>query len=222
MLDGIGPTEPMIVALANTKGGVGKTTLAVNLAVALSLAGRKVLLVDGDEQGTAAAFTDIRTEENPGGPGYAAVRLRGRAVHTQVKQLAGDYDDIVIDVGGRDTAALRAALTISDVALIPLQPRSFDLWALDQMAELVEEARGFNPDLRALAVLNAADPQGNDNEETAGAVKDVEGIDFLPAFIVRRKAFANAASNGQSVLEQRPRDAKAVEELQSLIGAVFR
>ena len=52
----------MILAVGNTKGGVGKTTLAVNLAVALALAGRDLLLVDGDEQGTALTFTQLRTE----------------------------------------------------------------------------------------------------------------------------------------------------------------
>ena len=212
----------MIVALANTKGGVGKTTLAVNLAVALSLAGRSVLLVDADEQATASTFTDIRTEERANGePGYAAVRLSGGAVRTQTLQLSKHYQDTIIDVGGRDTAGLRAALTTADVALIPLQPRSFDLWALDHMRELVAEARGFNPELRALAVLNAADPAGSDNEDTSAAVSAVDGIDYLEAPIIRRKAFANAASSGESVLEHRPRDFKAAEELHALIEAVF-
>jgi cellulose biosynthesis protein BcsQ len=57
----------MILAVGNTKGGVGKTTLAVNLAVALALAGRDLLLVDGDEQGTALTFTELRAERRRGG-----------------------------------------------------------------------------------------------------------------------------------------------------------
>ena len=64
----------MIVVLAQTKGGVGKTTLAVNLAVYRSLAGRDLLLVDADEQATASDFTAIRTEQL-GSPGYTAIQL---------------------------------------------------------------------------------------------------------------------------------------------------
>ena len=120
----------MILVVGNTKGGVGKTTLAVNLAVARALAGRDLLLVDGDEQGTALTFTQLRTE-SLGEAGYTAVALTGAALRSQVRQLAPKYDDIIIDVGGRDTGSLRAALTVADTLLIPVQPRSFDVWALD-------------------------------------------------------------------------------------------
>jgi hypothetical protein len=70
-------------------------------------------------------------------------------------------------LGGRDTGSLRAALTVSDVVLVPVQPRSFDIWALDAMAALIAEAREINPELRALAFLNAADAQGRDNGQNA-------------------------------------------------------
>ena len=78
----------MILAVGNTKGGVGKTTLAVNLAVARALAGRDLLLVDGDEQGTALTFTELRTDRL-GEAGYTAVALTGAALRSQVRQLCG-------------------------------------------------------------------------------------------------------------------------------------
>jgi hypothetical protein len=84
----------------------------------------------------------------------------GANIRTQVRQLASKYSDIVIDVGGRDTGSLRAALTVADVVLIPVKPRSFDLWGVDQTADLVKEAREINDRLRAITVLNEADPQG--------------------------------------------------------------
>lgn len=210
----------VILVVGNTKGGVGKTTLAINLAIARALEGRDVLLVDGDEQGTATSFTELRTEQL-GQAGYTAVSLHGAAIRTQTRQLAPKYSDVIIDVGGRDTGSLRAALTVADTLLIPVQPRSFDLWAVESIASLVKEAREINDRLRAVLVLNAADSQGSDNDAAAENLIEVEGLEYLPMPIGRRKAFPNAASMGRSVIEQTPRDPKAVQELAALVAAVF-
>src|SRR5689334_8378245 len=202
----------MILTIGNIKGGVGKTTLAVNLAILRALAGWDVLLVDGDEQGTAVSFTDLRSEEL-GAPGYTAVSLQGAAVRTQVRQMASKYNDVVIDVGGRDTGSLRAALTVADRLLVPVQPRTFDLWALDQICHLVEEARTINPQLKAVSILSAADSSGNDNAEAAAALAENEVVGYLDAPIIRRKAFPNAAAHGRGITEHQPKDPKAVAEL---------
>jgi chromosome partitioning protein len=209
----------MILAVGTVKGGVGKTTLAVNLVIALTRSGRDVLLVDGDDQATASAFTELRTAQKNGKPGYTVVSLHGAAIRTQVRQLASKYSDVVIDVGGRDTGSLRAALTVADIVLIPVQPRSFDLWGVDQTAELIKEAKEINGELRAVSVINAADAQGKDNEAAAAAPREIDGIELAPGFIVRRKAFPNAAAAGLSVLEYD--DPKAVEELNRLTEMLF-
>jgi chromosome partitioning protein len=206
----------MILAIGNVKGGVGKTTLAINLAIALAAAKREVLLIDGDEQGTALAFTNLRTTATNGQPGYTAVALHGPNIRTQVRQLASKYSDIVIDVGGRDTGSLRAALLVAEIVLIPVKPRSFDLWGADQTADLVAEARIINEGLRAIAVLNEADPQGKDNQAAIEALADVPGIETAPVLIGRRKAFPNAAASGLSVLESAD-DHKASEEMRQLV-----
>jgi chromosome partitioning protein len=210
----------VILVVGNTKGGVGKTTLAINLAIARALQGRDVLLVDGDEQGTAISFTELRTEQL-GAPGYTAVSLHGAAIRTQTRQLAPKYNDVVIDVGGRDTGSLRAALTVANTLLIPVQPRSFDLWAIDNIAALVREAREINERLRAVLVLNSADAQGSDNDAAAETLGEADGLEYLPLPVGRRKAFPNAAAAGRSVMEQTPKDPKAVQELAALAAAVF-
>lgn len=210
----------MILTVGNTKGGVGKTTLAINIAIARSLSGSDVLLVDGDEQKTALTFTELRSSQVEN-VGYTAVSLYGAALRTQVRQLTSKYTDIVIDVGGRNTGGLRAALTITNTLVIPIQPRSFDIWAIDQMVDLVREAREINPGIWAVLVLNIADAQGHDNQDAAEALQDIEGIEFLDVSIGRRKAFPNAASAGKAILEQFPKDQKAVEELTALLQALY-
>jgi len=188
----------MVISCGNTKGGVGKSTLAVNLTIGLVKRGRDVLLIDGDSpQETALAFTQLRTKTD-----YTAIALHGAQIRTQIRQqLAGRYQEIVIDVGGRDTASLRAALTVTDLLVIPCVPRSFDLWAIESTADLVREAREINEGLRALAVLNCADYQGSDNAEALAQLAEIPGIEVSPFILVRRKAYANAAAQGLSVLE---------------------
>lgn len=211
----------MIVVLAQTKGGVGKSTLAVNLAVERSRAGRDVLLVDADDQATATDFTALRSE-HLGAPGYTAVALSGPNVRTQVIQMQPKYADIIIDAGSRDTAGLRAALTVADVALVPFQPRSFDLWTLDKVASLITEAKQYrDKPLRTVAVLNCADPSGLDNTAAVVALSGSDVIAYLDAPIGRRKAFPNACSEGRGVCELKRPDPKANAEMAALVRAVF-
>ena len=214
----------MIVTVGNTKGGVGKTTLAVNLAIARTLQGRDVWLIDGDRQATAQTAISIRAEAG-NKPGIAcATYPDGPTLRTQVQQQAARFDDVIIDAGGRDSSALRAALVLSDVLLVPFQPRSYDVWALNDIAILVDEARSIRDGLRAYAVLNCADPGDTsvDNAEAAAAVSEVPQFEYLATPIRRRKAFANAAGAGLSVLEIRPADRKATDEMSALVIALFR
>ena len=213
----------MIVTVGNTKGGVGKTTLAVNLAIARALAGRDVWLIDGDRQGTAQTAISIRAEAGQL-PGIAcATYPDGPTLRAQVKQQAAKFDDIIIDAGGRDSTALRAALVLSDLLIVPFQPRSYDVWALNDIAALVDEARSVRDNLRAVAVLNCADPgeHSADNAEAAAAVADVPQFEYLATPIRRRKSFANAAGAGLSVLEFKPTDQKAINELNELLLRLF-
>lgn len=213
----------MILTVGNTKGGVGKTTLALLIAIERARVGRDVWLIDGDRQGTAQTAISIRAESGQV-PGIACASYPdGPTLRAQVRQQADRFEDVIIDAGGRDSTALRAALVLSDVLLVPFAPRSYDVWALDDIAGLVDEARSVRDGLRALAVLNLADPgdASTDNAEAAAAVAEVSQFEYLPALIRRRKAFANAAGAGLSVAENRPTDKKAVDELNNLVRTLF-
>lgn len=210
----------MILVAGGIKGGSGKTTLASNLAVMRSLQGREVLLVDADDQQSAAEFTELRSEEI-GDPGYTCVRLDGKAVRDQLKRLRDKYDDIVVDTGGRDTTSQRAALTVADVLLVPFGPRSLDIWTLERVEELVADARAINPDLQAYSFINRADHQGSYNDETRAVLTDSEEVDFISPTLGDRKAFAIAFDYGQSIVEYTPRNRKAIREMKELYETVF-
>lgn len=147
-----------------------------------------MLLIDADSQRSALDFTNLRTSQL-GEPGYTAVALDGADMRAQVRQLAPKYDDVIIDAGGRDSSSLRASLLVAEVVLIPIQPRSLDLWAIEQTAELVSDTRIVNADLDALVVINAADAQGLDNEQAADYVRELPALRLLDVTIGRRKAF---------------------------------
>ena len=206
----------MIVVIGGIKGGSGKTTVATNLAVMRASRGHDVLLVDADDQETASDFTILRNDRAAGGAAYTSIKLTGQAVRTETHRLADKYDDVVIDTGGRDTTSQRAALTVANVLLVPFVPRSFDVWTLEKVGELVAEIRTVNPDLEAFAFINRADPTGRDNDEAAEVLRDTEGLLFIDTPLGTRKAFGNAASQGLAVSEIRPQDAKATQEISTL------
>ena len=211
----------MIITIGGIKGGSGKTTVATNLAVMRSAEGRDVLLIDADDQETASDFTLLRNERTEGQAGYTSIQLSGAAVRNQTLRLADKYEDILIDTGGRDTTSQRAALSVSNLLLVPFVPRSFDVWTIQKVASLVSEMLPANPKLSAYTFLNRADSRGQDNDDAAQVLKEIEGVRFIDVVLGTRKAFSNAAAHGMGVIELKPGDPKATEEMQMLYRYVF-
>ena len=211
----------MIITVGGTKGGGGKTTIAVNLAVMRAMSGKDVLLIDADDQRTASSFTSLRNNNVTEGSRYTCVQLLGEEIVFHIDNLKEKYDDIIIDAGGRDTDSHRAGLGVADVAIIPFQPSSFDVWELGKASKVVIEMRRANPNLKAYTLINMADPRGSDNDEAAEYAEDIEAIKFIPAPIVTRKAFRRAAAQGRGVVELRPEDKKAIDEITALYNFTF-
>lgn len=211
----------MIIVCGGIKGGSGKTTVATNLAVIRAGQGSDVLLIDADDQETATDFTTQRSEHLDGEAGYTNIKLTGTAVRNQTLRLKEKYQDIFIDTGGRDTTSQRAALSVADVLLVPFVPRSFDVWTIEKVSELVAEMRQANPRLKAFTFINRADPRGHDNDEAAGVLKESQELIFIEPALGNRKAFSNAAAAGLAVTELKPEDEKATEEMMILAQYLF-
>ena len=213
----------MISTVGNTKGGVGKTTIALNLAIALKLDGHDVWLVDADRQKTAQIAIDVRASNNQLPTIPCANYEDGKTLRTQVLAHLDKFEHIIIDAGGRDSTALRAALALSDILVVPFQPRSYDIWALHDIAELIDEANAVSEGLKCYALLNSADPGDSaaDNLDGQASVEVLPQFEYLPTPLRRRKAFSNAAGAGLSVLEMKRQDPKASAEFNAFYAALL-
>lgn len=210
----------MIVMIAGVKGGTGKTTIATNLAVMRAATGKKLLLVDADEQNSTVVWAnqrDVLGIETM----WTTVSFGGKALRSQILRMKDDYDDIIIDVGGRETTSLRAALSIADVCIIPFKPRSLDIWTLGGIKAVVAEMKQANPNLKVFSFINQADAKGSDNEGSLSILDECEEIECLPITVGCRKAFANAASDGLSVMELKNQDKKACQEMNQLYDFIY-
>ncbi len=209
----------MILCIGGIKGGIGKSLIATNLVVLRYLARKNLLLIDADEQATSSDWNDHRIGLGVKTP-WTTIRLKGSSVRTEVQKLKQNYDDVIIDCGGRDTSSLRAALIVSDVFLVPFQPKSFDIWTANKVSDLVEEAKSLNDKLVSYMFINCAGTRGSDNDDAKSILSKIPGLTLLPVTVALRKSFSNATAEGLGVVELN-NDKKAINEIKALHDAVF-
>ncbi len=210
----------MILVVGGVKGGSGKTTIATNLAV-LRSRDYKVLLIDADEQKTTAGFANQRSALNIETK-WTTIQLSGNSIHTQILKLSPDYDDIIIDVGGRDTRSQRSAIAVADVYLVPFKPRSFDIWTLGDVKTIIKEMSIANPELKCYSFINQADPSGNDNDEAFAILRECEEMECLDITIGNRKSFGRCSSDGLGIEEAKRIDNFAIHELLLLYHTIYK
>lgn len=211
----------MIITFGGIKGGVGKTTLATNLTYMRAvIAKKKVLFVDADDhQWSASDWVEHREARGISTP-WTTIKLSEKSVRTQLLKLKDNYDDILIDTGGRDSQSLRAALSISNLLISPFQPKTFDVWTMNKLNRLIEEMSVVNPYLKTYAIINRGDTKGSDNDDAKEILS--ESIECLPVTIYQRKSLSNSAATGQSIFEiEKSQDKKAIQEMQDLHDVIF-
>lgn len=213
----------MICAVVGEKGGTGKSIIATSLAGLRAASGRDVLLIDTDTQGSASGWQAVRSGNEKLAKVHCIAKF-GKTLSTEVKDLASRYQDIVIDAGGRDSVEMRAAMLVAEVAVLPFQPATFDLWTVRKMHELLEMGATYNPNIRALAVINQGETNAfnTDFADALELIQEFPGIELLEKAICKRLAFKRAAREGMTVVEfENDPESKAVREITRLYKAVF-
>ena len=193
------------IAILSQKGGTGKTTIAVHIAVAAERDGITTAVIDLDPQASASAWKDLRDGDTPTVISAQASRL------TQILNAARDAGAglVILDTAPHSESAALAAARISDFVLIPCRPAIFDLRAIANTIDIVGIAK--KP---AAILFNAAPPRGNATEQAQEALKD-SGVPICPHILSQRAPFYQALIAGQSAQEYDPHG-KAAEEVANL------
>jgi chromosome partitioning protein len=206
----------MIIGVLNQKGGVGKTTLAVNLAATIARSGSRVLVVDADPQGSAMAWSSTREIE----PLFPVVGMAKPSLHRDMPRLAAGYDFVIIDGAPRVNDLGRSAILASDLVLIPVQPSPYDVWAAADTVQLIREARQLKPGLKAAFVINRKIARTAIGRDATAALARFEDVPVLAAFLNQRIIYAESAARGLSVIEVAP-TGEAAREMSALAKQVL-
>jgi chromosome partitioning protein len=205
----------VIISLLNQKGGVGKTTLAVHLATALALRGRRVLLVDADPQGSALDWAASRQWPLL----VPVVGLPTKTLHKEIQHHLPNYDDIVIDGPPRVNELARAAIMAADIVLIPVQPSPYDVWAAKEIVELLSEASVFKETQKSAFVINRKIVNTAIGRDVVEALAGYQ-LPVLATTIGQRVAFAESAVQGSTVMELDP-NSVASQEISGVVDEML-
>lgn len=210
----------MIVSFLNQKGGVGKTTLSGNVAYGLHLKGYKVTLVDSDPQQTTLTWNNIRSGEGNELP-FNVIATSANSLKNLTERLQKEdgYDFVVIDGAPRMTDLARAAIIASDLIIMPMQPSGADIWATDELKNIIEEAKHFKPTIISAVLLNRMFSNTKLSKETVDSLKENDWS-FFDTSIKQRQIYAAAISTGLTVYEM-PNNKEAKEEIDNLLEEIL-
>jgi chromosome partitioning protein len=197
----------LTIAVSSLKGGVGKSTIALNLATCLHRAGHRAIVIDTDPQGTCRMWAAKAAEVEREGP--PVVAMDGKTLRRDLERVSKGFDVAVIDCPPRMGAETRAAMLASDLVIMPVIPGAADVWALQETIAVLDEAKQYRDELRAVIVLNRADR--TTLAKLALAALGELDVRVLDEVIKNRVAYGEATLAGLGVVDYAPESDAALE-----------
>lgn len=224
-----------VLLFASTKGGVGKSTCVMNIAVMLAIAGYKCKIFDVDKQRSVGDWSDLRVaakieprihveHRHLAIKDHREAGVKGKAFVTEIREAAEDNDFCLVDVGGEDNPALRMAMIACDEMFVPLSPSSLDTWALANLEEVwrLVSGTGQNPSLVPKLYFSRVSPHSNERRNIDQIMTEYNEFEYLDRVIVFERAqFRRATEQGRALVEMPRPDTKGVGELLGLYRAVI-
>ena len=206
-----------IITIAHQKGGVGKSTIAINLAVELN---KKfdVTIIDLDYQKSISIFNETRKNNNLNSLNIKYINNKQELINI-FKTTKGI---ILIDSGGFDSDLNRIALAASDFIITPLSDSLIEIYGLEVFKNILKDLKNINHNIKAHILLNNVNPQAKKtiNELKEYIQKNNENFELLNTIIRRRVAFAKSFETGKSVVEL-DKKSKAAQEINQLINEII-
>ena len=204
-----------IITISQQKGGSGKTTLAANLAIALSSPGSSVAVLDADPHGSLGHWFEARQRRM--GVGRTGIEFRaasGWGSRREARSLARDHDIVIIDTPPRSDLESKPAIEAADLVAVPIQPTPVDLWATEATLRALSREGS-----RALLIINRMPARGTLSAELSEAIAQL-GFPVADTRLGNRVAFASGMGVGSTILESAP-GSKGAAEMQALAQEIL-
>ena len=206
-----------VIAILNSKGGTGKTTLATNIAGCLHKRGHSVLIVDSDPQGSARDWYEAQPE---GADLPPVVGVDRPVLHKKIPMITGTYEYVIIDGVAKLEKITASAVKAADFVLIPVKHSGFDMWAVESLVESIEARRVLTDGKPDAAFVISCQTKGSRLARSVdGALSDF-GLPILKARTTQRVAYEEAGGFGLTVLDLAGRN-KAANEIEAITNELL-
>ncbi len=204
----------MVISFVNQKGGVGKTTTAINLAASLVRKNRSLVLIDADPQGSATHWHGVENNQ-----AFDVIHYPTPVQKSDIEMIALNSTDVVIDAPPAIGEITESVLSVSDLVIVPVSPSSLDIWSCRETLEMIREVGRTRPDLEARLLITKKIPGTRVGRNAREAMGDF-GVDMLDTELCQRVAYIDAITSGVSVMQYAP-SCKAAAEIEDLCTEVL-
>lgn len=220
----------VLLTIASTKGGVGKSTFTINLATELMRAGYKVAVLDADPQNTISKWNKVREYMISQGENLQSLFIASAQGESLIEIALNKRDQgyiTIIDSPGVNDSSMRAALLRSDYVITPAPPSPVDLWEVETLCQVVRKLSEIQRRKIPIMLLFNKVPAGHNIKNVEESIKYIEDSNIFLDYIIKteiktRQAYQHSIKEGRGVVEYSPADVKACEEIKKCAVEIIK